>query len=104
MQGHLTSFVSTLLNGPVQDQKETYREACKVLLEKQRARQGKERLVVVGGESDTVVLAQDVKEDLDEMLGPENFVFETVERGHGFLLDQDACERVVEAICKEWGV
>lgn len=96
--------MSTLLNGPVQGQHEIWRKACRILLEKQQARQGKERLVVVGGESDTVVRPDDVEEDLDGLMGAENYVSKRVEGGHSFLLAQEACEQVVDAICKEWGI
>jgi len=102
-QGHATSFVSTLLNGPVQDQHEVWKNACGILIEQQQqARAGKERLVVVCGESDFVVRAEHVREDLDGMMGEENYVFRTVKGGHGFLLDQAACEQVVEALVEEW--
>jgi pimeloyl-ACP methyl ester carboxylesterase len=103
-QGHATSFVSTLLNGPVQGQHEIWREACKVLSEKQLARESKEKLVAICGSSDTVVRPEHVKEDLDGMIGPENYVYQTVEGGHGFLLDQDACEQVVQTLVREWNL
>lgn len=103
-EGHATSFVSTLMNGPVQGQHEVWREACKILIQKQQAREGKEKLVVVCGESDSVVLAEHVKEDVDGMMGKENYVFQTVEGGHAFPLDQVACEQVVETLIREWKI
>jgi hypothetical protein len=94
--------VSTLLNGPVQGQHEIWREACKVLSEKQLARKEKERLVAICGRSDTVVRPEHVREDLDGLIGPENYVYQTVEGGHGFLLGQVACELVIQTLVKEW--
>jgi hypothetical protein len=94
--------VSTLLNGPVQGQYEIWLEACKVLSEKQLARKGKERLVAICGKSDSVVRPGHVREDLDGLMGPENYVYQTVEGGHGFLLDQVSCEQVVQMLVKEW--
>jgi hypothetical protein len=38
------------------------------------------------------------------MIGPENYVYQTVEGGHGFLLDQDACEQVVQTLVREWNL
>ena len=43
-----------------------------------------------------------VKEDLDGMMGEEEYIFRTVKGGHGFLIDESACEKVVEAIVEEW--
>lgn len=95
-QGQATSFVSTLLHGPVQGQHDVWRDACAVLKENE------ESFVVLCGDSDWVVPAEHVKEDLDGMMGESKFVFGTVPGGHGFLLDEDACEQVVEVLAKEW--
>lgn len=101
-QGHLTSFVSTLINGPVQNQGQIWQQACRNLLAKQQARLGKERMVVIGGKNDSVVRAEHVKEDLDGMMGRENYVFETVDGGHGFLVDEGVCEQIVQVLRDEW--
>jgi pimeloyl-ACP methyl ester carboxylesterase len=103
-RGHATSFVSTLLYGPVQGQGEVWEEACGALKAKQRARDGRERLVVVCGESDGVVRAEHVKEDLGGMMGDREYVFRTVEGGHGFLLNKEACKLVVETLEEEWKI
>jgi surfactin synthase thioesterase subunit len=70
--------------------------------EKQLARKGKEKLVAICGKSDTVVRPKHVREDLDGLMGPENYFYQTVEGGHGFLLDQVACEQVVQTLVEEW--
>lgn len=101
-QGHATSFVSTLLNGPVQNQGEIWLKACRNLLAKQQARLGKERMVVIGGKSDTVVRPEHVEEDLDGMMGRENYVSGRVEGGHGFLVDESVCEQIVDLLKREW--
>jgi hypothetical protein len=90
------------VNGPVQGQHGVWLNACDNLWEKQNARQRKEKLVVICGKSDTVVRPELVRHNLDGMIGPERYVFQTVEGGHGFLLDQVACERVVETLVEEW--
>lgn len=100
-RGHARSFASTLVNGPVVEQGDVWREACGVLKEKVK---GRERVVVVCGESDGVVRKEWVREDLDGMLGDGEYVFWTVKGGHGFLIDGEACEKVVEAIGKEWAL
>lgn len=101
-RGHARSFASTLLRGPVTGQSDIWREACSVLKEGQKAREGRERLVVVCGDDDWVVKKEWVKEDLDGMMGEEEYIFRTVKGGHGFLIDESACEKVVEAIVEEW--
>lgn len=103
-QGHARSFASTLLHGPVMGQGSVWRVACEVLKEKVRAREGRERLVVVCGEDDWVVRKEWVKEDLDGMLGDGEYVSRTVKGGHGFLIDAEACEKVVKAIGEEWAL
>ena len=101
-RGHARSFASTLTNGPVMGQEGVWREACETLVEKQRVREGKERLVAICGEEDWVVKKEWVKEDLDGMMGEEGYVFRTVKGGHGFLIDEEACEKVVETLVEEW--
>jgi hypothetical protein len=101
-RGHARSFASTLLHGPVMGQEGVWREACGILKEGQRTREGRERVVVVCGEDDWVVRKEWVKEDLDGMMGEEEYVFRTVKGGHGFLIDGEVCGRVVEAIGDEW--
>ena len=97
-QGHARSFASTLVHGPVVGQGDVWREACGVLKEKG------ERLVVVCGEDDWVVRKEWVREDLDGMMGEGEYVFGTVQGGHGFLVDESACEKVIEMIGREWGL
>jgi hypothetical protein len=41
---------------------------------------------------------------LDEMMGEEEYGFRTVKGGHGFLIDAEACERVVETLVEEWKI
>ncbi|KAM0716002.1 hypothetical protein Q7P37_008516 [Cladosporium fusiforme] len=101
-EGHPISFVSTLINGPVQDQHQVWREACKVLKEKQEKRQGGEMLVAIGGSDDNVVPAAHIREDLDEMMGKDHYVFETVKGNHSFPLDDSACEKVFNVLVTEW--
>jgi hypothetical protein len=103
-QGHARSFASTLVNGPVMGQESVWREACEVLKEGQRVREVEERLVAICGEEDWVVKKEWVKEDLDGMMGQAEYVFRTVKGGHGFLIDESACERVVETLVEEWKI
>ena len=103
-RGHARSFASTLVNGPVVGQGFVWREACGVLKEKVKQREKRERLVVVCGEDDGVVRKEWVREDLDGMLGEGEYVFDTVEGGHGFLIDGEACKRIVELVGQDWGL
>jgi len=103
-RGHARSFASTLVNGPVMGQEGVWREACEVLIEKQRVREGKDRLVAICGEEDWVVKKGWIKEDLDGMMGEEEYVFRTVKGGHGFLIDEEACEKIVETLVEEWKI
>lgn len=101
-EGHPKSFVSTLVNGPLQHQHDAWRDACNALKEKQEKRQGKERLVAICGREDNVVPAGHVREDLDNMIGSDNYVFETAPGSHGFLLDDNACQQVFDVLAAEW--
>ena len=101
-EGFARSFVSTLVYGPLQGQEEVWRRACGELEERRRERGGRERMVVVCGDEDWVVPAEHVREDLKGMMGDDGFVFKTVKGGHGFPLDEIACEQVVEALVAEW--
>ncbi|KAK3619225.1 hypothetical protein LTR56_016128 [Elasticomyces elasticus] len=104
-QGHAASFISTLQHGPIQGQHETWKDACNVLRAKQRANEAngiKERFVAICGREDWVVPSEHVREDLDGMMGKDEYVFKVVPGGHSFLLDEAACEQVVDVLAKEW--
>jgi pimeloyl-ACP methyl ester carboxylesterase len=109
-EGHARSFASTLLNGPVMGQGEVWREACKVLKGKRAAAvkegggDGGERLVVVCAAEDDVVRPEFVREDLEGFMDGEEFVFETLPGGHGFLADRQVCNGVAELLGREWGI
>ena len=103
--GHVGSFASTLLYGPVQRQGEVWKGACEVL--KGKRIEGGERLVVVCGAEDDVVKADDVREDLEGFMGggeEGEFVFETLPGGHGLLADERVCRDVVQILGREWGI
>jgi hypothetical protein len=38
------------------------------------------------------------------MMGDREYVFRTVEGGHGFLLNKEACKLVVETLEEEWKI
>ena len=104
-EGHVESFASTLLHGPVQGQGEVWKSACEVLKGK-RSKDG-ERLVVVCGAEDDVVKADDVREDLKGFMGggeEGELLFETLPGGHGLLADERVCRNVVQILGREWGI
>jgi hypothetical protein len=101
-EGHARSFASTLLYGPVQGQGEVWEKACGVL--KGKRVESQERLVVVCGAEDDVVRAGDVRGDLEGFMGGEDFAFETLPGGHGFLADERVCRDVVEVLGREWRI
>jgi pimeloyl-ACP methyl ester carboxylesterase len=103
--GHVGSFASTLLYGPVQGQGEVWKGACEVL--KGKRSKGGERLVVVCGAEDDVVKADDVREDLKGFMGggeEGELLFETLPGGHGLLADERVCRNVVQILGREWGI
>ena len=104
-EGHVESFASTLLHGPVQGQGEVWKSACEVLKGK-RSKDG-ERLVVVCGAEDDVVKADDDREDLKGFMGggeEGELLFETLPGGHGLLADERVCRNVVQILGREWGI
>ncbi|KAK0251341.1 hypothetical protein B0A54_09275 [Friedmanniomyces endolithicus] len=103
-EGHAASFIGSLLHGPIQDQHETWREACQVLSEKRKSRNGCGVLLVICGSEDGVVSSAHLREDLDATVGREEYVFEKVPGGHSFLLDKATSEEVVGIIKREWNL
>ena len=107
-EGHVASFASHVQHSPLQEQHEVWREACAVLKGKYDVADGrsrhsrKEKLVVVCGRDDDIVLEVDVRESLNMLTGKEHFILETVEAGHGFLVDGAACEKIVGVLAQQW--
>ena len=98
--GHLASFASTVCHGPIKNQDEVWKRACVVLKAKDGTDKGK--VLVMCGAEDSVVVADEVRANLEKLMGKEGFVFETMPGGHGFPVPEAA--RVVEVIAREWAL
>jgi len=107
-EGHVASFTSTLQYGPLQNQHEVWKDVGTLLgLRSKSARErhgdrSRQRLMVICGREDDVVPAEHLREDLDDMMDAEEFVFKTVPGTHGFLLYIESCEEIVALLAREW--
>ena len=91
-RGFVRSFVSSIRFGPVKEQGERWR--------KLRGRESK--VLIIAGKSDSVIVAEELREDAFEALGKEGVVWREVDGGHEFPITE--WEEVVGIICEAWGV
>ena len=87
-EGFVHSFARTVRDGPIQYQQNPWQNACEIICGKDSGSTTSSKLrnsqvLVVCGESDGVIVAAEVVEDLTKLL-PDHLVVRTVEGGHGF--------------------
>ena len=110
-KGFVHSFIDTVKYGPIMHQHADWRKACNVIKgdravttpSSQSSKLFDSKMLVICGESDEVVVAKDVSEDLVELLGgSEHVEFRTVPGGHGFpVLSSDD---VIRHMSEFWGL
>ena len=116
-QGFVHSFVDNIKHGPILDHRADYDKACAIITGKTSPASiasgsgamplsqsiYNSKILVVFGDSDSVVVADQVSKDLEELLGGKDHVeFRTVPGGHGFPVP--SCEDVVRHIVAFWGL
>ena len=106
-EGFVTSFADTIQNGPAQNQHEEWRRVCNIICgieEDFVAKSCKLRgqnILLVCGESDTVVKTDETVEDLAKLL-PDHLILKTVPGDHGFPISSG--QETVRWICEFWGI
>ena len=108
-QGFTQSFINTSQNGPIMRQQSDWIKICNVIKEEdsgspsssEPSKLCNSKMLVVFGDADDIVVAQDVSEDLIRMFGGQEHVkFKTVSDGHGFPVT--CCEEVIGLISDFW--
>lgn len=108
--GFVHSFVNTIKYGPIKHQHSEWKGVCKVIRgEKSNmpasslsSKLFNSKILVLLGDEDGVVVAKEVSEDLEHMLGQAHVEFKTVPGGHGFPVPRS--EQVVKHIAEFWGL
>ena len=108
-KGFCYSFVNTIRYGPIMNQESDWVKLCDIIKDKDLSSQSfhldsnlrNSKILVVFGDTDGVVVAEDVSKDLVHMFGgPDHITFEIVPGGHGFPVP--SCDEVVECISRFW--
>jgi len=108
-KGFCHSFVNTIRYGPITNQESDWRKVCDLIKDKEPpsdklhadSKLRNSKLLVIFGEYDDLVVADDVLTDLEKMLGGyEHLDYKIVPGGHGFPVPN--CDEVVGHICKFW--
>ncbi len=105
-RGFVHSFINTIEHGPFMHQHMDWRRICSVIKghtvqNSSRSRLLDGKILVIFGDTDGVVVAEEVSADLSEMIGgPEHVTFRSVPGDHGFPVP--SCEEVVKHISEFW--
>lgn len=110
-KGFIHSFISTHHYGPIKNQHSNWRRVCSVVKGDTSQTSSlslssklfNSKVLVIFGETDSVVRAKEVSADLLEMIGnPEYVEFKVVAGGHGFPVPSS--EEVAKYISDFWGL
>ena len=110
-RGFCYSFANTIQHGPIMNQDLDWIKVCDIIKGKcsasqtshKRSKLWNSKLLVIFGDDDGVVVADDVSKDLNQMLGgAEHLSIEIVPGGHGFPVP--GCDEVVKHICRFWQI
>ncbi len=108
-KGFVYSFINTLQNGPIQNQHSDWRRVCSIIRgDAARAPSSSHasklfgsKILVILGDADNIVPADEFTADLLEMMGDGNHVeFKVVAGGHGFPVQR--CDEVAKYISDFW--
>ena len=108
-KGFVHSFVDTVAHGPFMYQHSDWKKVCDIISGKvqglgpagQPTQLHNSKLLVIFGDTDSIVIERDVAADLSEMLGgPSHLICKTVPGGHGFPVP--CSSDVVQHICDFW--
>ncbi|KAL2046979.1 hypothetical protein N7G274_000997 [Stereocaulon virgatum] len=109
-QGFVHSFVNTIKHRSLMHQSSEWRNICNIIKGESSGMPGaalpskiyNSKILVILGDADGIVVAKEVSEDLEQMLGPEHVEFRTVPGGHGFPVPSHA--EVIKHILEFWGL
>ncbi len=105
-RGFVHSFISTIEHGPLMHQHTDWERICSVIKghsgqNSSRSRLLNGKILVVFGDTDGIVIAEEVSADLSKMIGgPEHVTFRSVPGGHGFPVP--SCGEIVKHISEFW--
>ena len=105
-RGFVHSFIDTIKYGPLMHQHSDWKGICNLIKGDTahtsfRSNLFNGKILVVFGDTDSIVVGKDVSVDLSQMIGgPKHITFKTVQGGHGFPVP--SCDEVVEHISEFW--
>ena len=108
--GFVHSFVNTVKHGPIMHQQSEWSNICEVIKGTTSPRPtatlaskiSNSKILVLLGDADRVIVANELHEDLGQMLGPEHVDFRTVPGDHEFPGPSSA--EVIKHISEFWGL
>lgn len=110
-KGFYHSFVDTIRYGPIMNQYSDWKKVCDLIKDRNTpldelhadSKLRNSKLFVIFGDSDGIVVADDVLMDLERMLGGrKHLVNRIVPGGHGFPIS--SCDEVVGHISEFWHI
>jgi hypothetical protein len=90
--GFVHSFMSSVRFAPITGQQRHWSKLS----------QRQNKLLIVAGTRDPIIIADEIREDAEQLLGKEKVVFRKVEAAHDFPIVES--EEVVRLVCEFWGL
>ena len=91
-EGFVSSFISSIKHASIGGQKETW----------QRLRKRSDKVLIVVGKTDTVIVEAELREDVFDAVGEDKVEWRTIEAGHEFPMTKS--DEVVDIISNAWGL
>ncbi|KAL9100975.1 MAG: hypothetical protein Q9163_003717 [Psora crenata] len=110
-RGFVHSFINTIQHGPLLHQHADWEKVCNVIKgdiakttpASRSSKLFNSKILVIFGDTDSIIVAKDVSEDLSKMIGgAEHVQFKLVPGGHGFPVPSS--DEVVRHITEFWGL
>jgi len=99
-EGFVGAFMSSIRHGPIQNQHEYWRRIGQRLSDRnRRSNQKPEKVLIIGGEHDAIIIMDELKEDAAEVL-QDNVQFQFINAGHELPITKG--EDIVKCIWDFW--
>ena len=90
-RGFVPAFLSSIRNAPLTGQEDNWRRLRDA---------GSDKILLIAGTDDPIVLAKEVKQDAEALIGGERISFHEIDAAHDFPVTDSA--EVVDTILKFW--
>ncbi|KAF8866520.1 alpha/beta-hydrolase [Acephala macrosclerotiorum] len=91
-EGFIKSFISSIKHSSIEEKQETW---VKLGTRNDKA-------LIIAGSTDPVIIAKELRQDAETVIGPENVEWRTIDGGHEFPITN--ADEVVAMVSEAWGI